>query len=119
MWNRSWLWIKHFCEFIRSIVFWLSKTEHPLLPNTQHSLDKLESLLKDLGYRIRYEKGNFKTGACMLQNSKVVVVNRFSNLEVKIGSLVNILQDMQTDSSALSEKQKQFLRSIKQTKLTI
>lgn len=55
----------------------------------------------------------------MLQNNKVVVVNRFSNLEVKIGSLVNILQDMQTDSSALSEKQKQFLRSIKQTKLTI
>lgn len=90
-----------------------------MLPNTQHSLDKLESLLKDLGYRVRYEKGNFKTGACMLQSSKVVVVNRFSNLEMKINALVGILRDMQTDSGALNEKQKQFLRNIKQTKLTI
>ncbi|WP_257668164.1 hypothetical protein [Parapedobacter tibetensis] len=90
-----------------------------MLPNTQHSLDKLESLLKDLGYKVRYEKGNFKTGACMLQSSKVVVVNRFSNLEMKISALVILLRDMQTDSGMLDEKQKQFLRNIKQTKLTI
>ncbi|MBK1439288.1 hypothetical protein JHJ32_04755 [Parapedobacter sp. ISTM3] len=90
-----------------------------MLPNTQHSLDKLEALLKDLGYRVRYEKGNFKTGACVLQSSKVVVVNRFSNLEMKIGALMGILRDMPTDSGTLDEKQKQFLRSIKQTKLTI
>lgn len=90
-----------------------------LLPNTQHSLDKLESLLKDIGYRVRYEKGNFRTGACVLQSSKVVVVNRFSNLEIKISALVGILRDLPTDSSALDEKQKQFLQRIKQTKLTI
>jgi len=77
------------------------------------------SLLKDIGYKVRYEKGNFKTGACMLQDSKVVVVNRFSNLEVKINALIGILREMPTDSGALDEKQKQFLRSIKQTKLTI
>lgn len=72
-----------------------------------------------MGYKVRYEKGNFKTGACMLQNSKVVVVNRFSNLEMKIGALVGLLRDMPTDGSMLNEKQRQFLRSIKQTKLTI
>jgi len=55
----------------------------------------------------------------MLQDSKVVVVNRFSNLEVKINALIGILREMPTDSGALDEKQKQFLRSIKQTKLTI
>lgn len=90
-----------------------------MLPNTQHSLDKLESLLSDIGYKVRYEKGNFKTGACLLQTNKVVVVNRFSNLEMKIGALVELIRDMQTESSMLSDKQKQFLRSIKQTKLTI
>ncbi len=91
----------------------------PLLPNTQHSLDKLESLLKDVGYKVRYEKGNFKTAACMLEHSKVVVVNRFSNLETKISALVGILRDIPADDTALGEKQRQFLRSIKQTKLTI
>lgn len=90
-----------------------------MLPHTQHSLEKIESLLKDLGYRVRYEKGNFKTGACVLQNTKVVVVNRFSNLEIKIGSLVGILREISTDGIELNEKQRQFLRSIKQTKLAI
>jgi hypothetical protein len=90
-----------------------------LLPNTQHSLEKLESLLKEFGYRVRYEKGNFKTGACVLQSNKVVVVNRFSNLEMKIGALVSILRDMSLDEGSLNDKQRQFLRSIKQTKLAI
>lgn len=90
-----------------------------MLPNTQHSLDKLESLLSDMGYKVRYEKGNFRTGACLLQTNKIVVVNRFSNLEVKISALVGLIRDMQTESNMLNDKQKQFLRSIKQTKLTI
>ncbi|PPL00320.1 hypothetical protein SAMN05444682_109198 [Parapedobacter indicus] len=90
-----------------------------MLSNTQHSLEKLESLLKDLGYRVRYEKGNFKTGACVLQSNRVVVVNRFSNLEMKIGALVSILRDIPLDGGTLDEKQRQFLRSIKQTKLAI
>jgi len=82
-------------------------------------LEKLESLLKEFGYRVRYEKGNFKTGACVLQSNKVVVVNRFSNLEMKIGALVSILRDMSLDEGSLNDKQRQFLRSIKQTKLAI
>jgi hypothetical protein len=90
-----------------------------LLPNTQHSLEKLESLLKDLGYKVRYEKGSFKTAACMLEHSSVVVVNRFSNLETKISALVGILRDIPTDGATLDEKKRQLLRGIKQTKLTI
>ncbi|MFC7523438.1 hypothetical protein ACFQRK_05755 [Parapedobacter sp. GCM10030251] len=82
-------------------------------------MEKLESLLKEFGYRVRYEKGNFKTGACVLQSNKVVVVNRFSNLEMKIGALVSILRDMSLDEGSLNDKQRQFLRSIKQTKLAI
>lgn len=95
------------------------QSDRTLLPNTTHTLDKLVDLLKDIGYKIRYEKGNFKTGACMIQHSKVVVVNRFSNLEMKISALVEILREVPADTGTLDEKQKQLLRSIKQTKLTI
>ena len=41
-----------------------------MLSLTPHTLEKLEILLKTAGYKVRYEKGNFKTGACLLQNSK-------------------------------------------------
>lgn len=75
--------------------------------------------MKDVGYKVRYEKGNFKTAACVLEHSKVVVVNRFSNLETKISALVGILREIPADGMSLDEKKRQFLRSIKQTKLTI
>ena len=71
---------------------------------TQSSLDKIEDLFKDQGYRVRYEKGTFKTGACVLQNSHVVVVNKFSNLEMKIQSLIAILNDIDIDESRVNEK---------------
>ncbi|MES3019819.1 MAG: hypothetical protein V4721_18685 [Bacteroidota bacterium] len=87
------------------------------LSYTQHTLEKLESLLKALGFKLRYEKGNFKTGACILEQSRVIIVNKFSNLENKIVALADLLQKTETDDNLLDEKQKAFLYLLKQTKL--
>lgn len=84
---------------------------------TQHTLDKLEHLLKALGFKLRYEKGNFKTGSCVLENNKMIVINKFSNLESKINSLAELLQRTDADDSLLDEKQKAFLYMLKQTKI--
>jgi hypothetical protein len=89
------------------------------LSYTQHTLDKLELLLKTLEYKVRYEKGSFKTGACILENSKVVVVNKFSNIESKINALAGLIQTIPTDENLLDEKQKQFLYVLKQTSLQL
>ncbi len=76
-------------------------------------------LLKTTGYRVRYEKGNFKTGACLLQNSRVVVVNKFSGLESKILAISELARDLDMDFNLLDEKQMHFLQQIKQTKLEL
>jgi hypothetical protein len=88
-----------------------------MLTVTNHTLEKLEMLLKTTGYRVRYEKGNFKTGACLLLNSKVVVVNKFSGLESKILAISELVRDLDMDYSLLDEKQVAFLQQIKQTTL--
>ena len=90
-----------------------------MLTLTTHTLEKLEMLLKSAGYKVRYEKGNFKTGACLLQNSKVIVINRFSNLESKILSIVDLARDLEIDYSLLDDKQVALLQQIKQTKLQL
>jgi hypothetical protein len=87
------------------------------LSYTQHTLDKLEALIKTLGFKLRYEKGNFKTGSCVLENDRIVIVNKFSNLESKINSLADLLQRSETDENLLDEKQKAFLYVLKQTKI--
>ena len=86
---------------------------------TNHTLEKLEQLLKDLGYSVRYEKGNFKTGSCLIENSKIVVVNKFSNLESKIGALIELIKTLEFEEAIINEKQKTFYYSLQQTKLQL
>lgn len=86
---------------------------------TSHTLEKLEMLLKTSGYKVRYEKGNFKTGACLLQNSKVVVVNKFANLESKIAAVAELARTLEMDYNLLDDKQAAFLHQLKQTQLQL
>ena len=90
-----------------------------MLTFTTHTLEKLELLLKSAGYKVRYEKGNFKTGACMLLSSKVVVVNKFSNLESKIHALTELIRELDVDINLLDDKQTALLQQIKQTRLQL
>ncbi|MDB5130418.1 MAG: hypothetical protein JWR02_167 [Mucilaginibacter sp.] len=90
-----------------------------MLSITNHTLEKLELLLRTAGYRVRYEKGNFKTGACLLLNSKVIVVNKFSGLESKILAISELACELEIDYNELDEKQVVFLQQLKQTKLEL
>ncbi len=90
-----------------------------MLPVTQHSLEKLETLLKCAGYKVRYEKGNFRTGACLLQNSKVIVINKFSNLENKLLAIAELLRQLPVDVQLLDDRQLALLQHIQQTQLQL
>lgn len=81
---------------------------------TQHTLDKVEKLIEEAGYKVRYEKGNFRTGTCVLERSKIIVVNKFSNLESKITALIELIPHLEIDETLLNTKQNQFLCSLKQ-----
>lgn len=54
-------------------------------------LSLLESAVKELGYSLRYEKGNFLGGECRLREDKVVVVNKFLPIEGKIYTLALVI----------------------------
>jgi hypothetical protein len=90
-----------------------------MLTLTTYTLEKLEILLRTAGYRVRYEKGNFKTGACLLLNNRIIVVNKFSNLESKIQAIVELVRELELDYNLLDDKQITFLQQIKQTKLEL
>ena len=90
-----------------------------MLTMTTHTLEKLEILLRSAGYKVRYEKGNFKTGACMLLSSRVIVVNKFSNLESKIHAIAELVRELELDFNLLDDKQITFVQQIKQTRLQL
>jgi hypothetical protein len=54
-------------------------------------LKKIEEIFKEGGYSVRYEKGSFQNGFCTLERRRVVVINRFHELDARINSMIEIL----------------------------
>ena len=79
---------------------------------SQGTLDKIEDIFKAQQYKVRYEKGNFKPGSCLILEAKVVVVNKFATMDVKIAALAEILTQIQIDETLLDENQLKFLHSL-------
>jgi hypothetical protein len=69
---------------------------------TPNTLKKLEQLFEEARYIIRYEKGNFNSGYCILETRRVVVINRFLNVESRINALIEILPSIQVVPEELS-----------------
>ncbi|MEQ9165546.1 MAG: hypothetical protein RLO12_04765 [Fulvivirga sp.] len=44
---------------------------------SKHFLNKLEDLIAETDYILRYERGNFTSGWCILNDTKVIIVNKF------------------------------------------
>ncbi len=58
---------------------------------TQATLNKLENILEEAGYIVRYERGSFQSGYCILEDKKVVVLNKFLTSEGRINTLMDII----------------------------
>lgn len=83
---------------------------------TSKYLAQLENIFRQAGYMVRYEKGNFKSGYCILKNTKVVVINRYYTLEGKVNCLVEILKTVDWAFENLEEPEKNIYQQIKNTK---
>jgi hypothetical protein len=85
---------------------------------TKHFLDKLENLFSASEYILRYEKGNFKSGYCVLKDTKIVIVNKYFPLEGKINALIDIVNELNLDPKDFKEKvNHDFLNELRQTTL--
>jgi len=76
---------------------------------TQTTLDKIERIAEESGYVIRYERGTFQSGYCILQEKKVVVLNKFLQTEGRINTLIDLMPQLNINFDALThESQKLY-----------
>lgn len=80
---------------------------------SKYFLNKLEDVFSESDYILRYEKGNFKSGYCIINDTKVVVVNKFYSLEGKINCLLEILKSVELDTERLTDKNKKLYTDIR------
>jgi hypothetical protein len=75
---------------------------------TQTTLDKLESIPEQAGYVLRYERGNFQSGYCILEAKRVVVLNKFLQTEGRINTLLDLIPQLDIDVNLLAEDNKKL-----------
>ncbi len=79
---------------------------------TQTTLDKIEKVIEENGYIIRYERGSFQSGFCILEDKKVVVLNKFLQLEGRINTLIDLMPQLKISAEALTTESKKVFNDI-------
>jgi hypothetical protein len=79
---------------------------------TQSTLDKLESIPEQSGYVLRYERGTFQSGYCILEERKVVVLNKFLQIEGRINTLIDLIPQLDINTELLTDEAKKVYLDI-------
>ncbi len=76
---------------------------------TEAQLSKLQQLLSESDYTIRYERGTFQSGWCLLEQKKMVVLNKFLDTEGRINTLLDLIPQVEIEFDKLTlESQKLY-----------
>lgn len=86
---------------------------------TQTTLDKLEDILGESDYVVRYERGNFQSGWCLLETKRIVVLNKFLNLEARINTLLELIPQLDIHFDKLTRDSQKLYEEVKKMSLTI
>jgi hypothetical protein len=67
-------------------------------------LNKLEKIFSEAEYVIRYERGNFQSGYCILEDRKVIVLNKFLGTEGRINTAIELLPQLKINYDLLTRE---------------
>ncbi|HEY4063374.1 MAG TPA: hypothetical protein VGM30_15815 [Puia sp.] len=79
-----------------------------MIKYTQTTLDKIERILDEAEYIVRYERGTFQSGYCILEQRKVVVLNKFLQMDGRINTLIDIIPQLRIHPENLAPETRRF-----------
>ena len=71
--------------------------------------NELKELLEKLGYNLVLDKGSFNTGYCLLEDEKMIVINKNKPYENRIKILSEILSKIDTDNIYIKPKIRELI----------
>jgi hypothetical protein len=79
-------------------------------------IQDLKAVALQLGAEVRFEKGDFKGGYCLLKENKVIVINKFANLQRKVMILSMALKELGVDNIYLNPRVREIIDEMAETK---
>jgi len=75
-------------------------------------LNKMEKILEEAGYILRYERGSFQSGYCILEERKVVVLNKFLQTEGRINTVIDLIPQLNINAELLTQESRKSYEEI-------
>ena len=79
-------------------------------------IQDLKSVAGQLGATVRFEKGDFKGGYCLIKENKVIVINKIANLQRKVMILSAALKELGVDEIYLNPKLREIIEEMGDSK---
>ena len=90
-----------------------------MMKYTQTSLDKLQNILHESEYTLRYERGSFQSGWCVLEQKRVVVLNKFLDVEGRVNTLCELIPQLKINYDKLTLESQRLYEEIKGKEQTV
>ncbi len=79
---------------------------------TKQTLEHLQQILTSHGFEVRYERGHFKGGYCLVLQRHMVIVNKFHPIEGRIQALAAVIDQLDIDLEKLTDPQKKLMNKL-------
>jgi len=78
-------------------------------------LARTEALLKAAGFTIRYERGHFRAGYCIVHERSVIVVNKFFDAAARALKLRELIAGLDLSYDSIPEEHHELFADILKT----
>lgn len=75
-------------------------------------IQDLKSVASQLGATVRFEKGDFKGGYCLIKENKVIVINKNANLQRKAMILSTALKELGINDIYLNPRLREIIEEM-------
>jgi hypothetical protein len=72
-------------------------------------LEELEKFVRGLGITLRYERGDFEGGYCVLKEQGMIVINKLANTQKRISLLAQSIMEIGFDEKLMDENIKSII----------
>ncbi len=77
----------------------------------QSLLDELNDIARQKGIKVRFEKGDFNGGYCILKNEKIIVINKLAQTQRKAIILAEALNEIGVEDIYLQPKIRKLIEN--------
>ncbi|MCF8435376.1 MAG: hypothetical protein K9G57_00905 [Ignavibacteriales bacterium] len=78
-------------------------------------LEDLKALAAQMGAKVRFERGDFKGGYCIIKENKVIVLNKLSNVHRKVVTLAAALYELGIDDIYLTPRMREIIEELSES----